>query len=533
MSRQNSFLLGAMILTAAGLISRLLGVLYRIPFARLVGAEGIGLYQMAYPIYTTVLALSTAGLPIAISILVAEKRARGDVRGERRVFYLALSTLAILGGLMSYGLFNWAGWLAVRVLNDSRAAYSILAVAPAVFFGAVMSAFRGYFQGLQWMSPTGVSQVIEQLVRVVTVLAAAMLLMAYGPEFAAAGATFGAVAGGAAGLITLLVFYTWYCLGNRQPFRTRLPASEGTFSLAYRLLALALPASLGALVMPVVQALDAMIVPLRLQAAGYSVEQATSLFGQLSGMAGTLVNLPAIITIAITTSLVPAISEAAARGGRQWVGERFSLALRASLLLCLPAAVGMWLLAEPIMELLYNDPGAGVPLRVLAPSIIFLGLYQVSTGALQGLGRTMLPVRNLLAGAGCKVLLNYYLTALPGVGIKGAAIGTIAAFMVAAVLNLISLRRVIGQMPNWLGLLLKPGLAVTIMGACVIWVFDTLTAAWGQPELPCLLAIISGMFTYGVSLLLVGGISARELGLIPGIGPRLAVVFRDMKWIRG
>lgn len=533
MTRQNSFLFGAMILTVAGLLSRFFGVLYRIPFARLVGAEGIGLYQMAYPIYTTVLALSTAGLPIAISILVAEKNARGDRWGGRQVLYLALVLLATLGAVMSYGLYHWADWLAFQVLHDRRAMYSILAVSPAVFFGAVMSAFRGYFQGLQWMMPTGVSQVVEQLVRVGTVLTAALLLMSYGVEFAAAGAAFGAVAGGAAGLITLLLFYTWFCMRDHAGNKVKSTPREGMVELTYRLLVLAVPASLGALVMPVVQTLDAVLVPLRLQVAGFTVEEATGLYGELSGMAGTLINLPTIITTAITTSLVPAISEAAARGRVKQVGEQLSLALRASLLLCLPAAVGMWLLAEEIMHLLYNVPTAGVPLKVLAPSIVFLGMYQVSAGALQGLGRTMLPVRSLIIGAAFKIFLNYYLTVLPGLGIRGPAIGTNVTFLVAATLNFYSLFGLIGYTPNWVSLLLKPGLAVTIMGACVIWANQTLTLAWALPELTTLAVIAVGMVSYGVSLLLVGGLTTRELGLIPWIGPRLANVFQDLRWIRG
>jgi stage V sporulation protein B len=302
-----------MVLATAGLISKVLGVLYRIPFARLVGAEGMGLYQMAYPIYTMVLAVATAGFPVAISVLISEKKARGDALGIRKVFRLSLILLSSTGLLMSWMLFRMSGYLADHVLHDSRAAYSLAFIAPAIFLAGVMSVFRGYFQGQQWMFPTALSQIIEQLIRVGTVLFAAWWLLPRGLEFAAAGATFGAVTGGLAGLFVLLIIYFGFKPVHSGSALSLNSLDEGSLSLLKRLMILAFPIAMGALVMPVVQTLDALIVPQRLQQAGYTMQEATELFGQLSGMAGTLINLPGVITIALATSLVPAISAASAQ----------------------------------------------------------------------------------------------------------------------------------------------------------------------------------------------------------------------------
>lgn len=532
MSRQ-SFLHGAMILAAAGLISKVLGILYRIPFARLVGAEGMGLYQMAYPIYTMVLALATAGFPVAISVLVSEKKARGDLLGMRRVFWLALLILSSLGLLMSWVLYHLAGFLAEQVLHDTRALYSLMVISPAIFFAATMSVFRGFFQGQQLMLPTALSQIVEQVIRVATVLLGAWWLLPRGPEYAAAGATFGAVTGGAAGLLVLLIIFIGFQPVKPKSTLATEQLSEGLFSLLKRLLVLAFPIALGALVMPLVQTLDAFLVPLRLQDAGYTTQEATELFGQLSGMAGTLINLPGVITIALATSLVPAISSAMARQQMEVVYQRFNTAIRVVGIVTLPAAVGFYILAVPISDLLYGLPEAGWPLQALAPAVFFLGLYQATSASLQGMGRTGLPVRHLLLAAGFKVILNYLLVVNPAFGIQGAGIATGAAFALAAGLNIVSLRQLVGYSPPWRALLLKPALAVTIMAVLVAQLNQGLQPVVPNQGLLTLTIILAGALVYGLGILILGGIEQREIEMIPGIGPQLADWLRYFKLVRG
>ena len=188
-----SFLKGALILSVAGFFVKGIGFLNWIILSRVLGAEGIGLYQMAYPVYLLALSLSSAGLPVAISIVTAEKLARGDYRGAGRVFHVSLSVLTLTGLFLSLAVWTGAqSLIELKLIRDPRAYYSILALAPAIFFVTLLSSFRGYLQGWQRMTPTAVSQVVEQLLRVATMLIFASLLLPQGIEYAAAGATLGA-----------------------------------------------------------------------------------------------------------------------------------------------------------------------------------------------------------------------------------------------------------------------------------------------------------------------------------------------------
>ena len=515
MPRQ-SLLRGMLILSAAGFVSKLLGIVYRIPLARMVGAEGVGLYQMAYPVYALVMALSTAGFPVAISFLVAERSAQKDYAGARKVLALAAGVLFFSGLFMSGVLFFGAKNIADCFLKDGRVYYSLVALSPAIFLTAMMSALRGYFQGLQWMTPTAVSQVIEQVVRVAVILFLAWRLMPYGVEFAAAGAALGAAAGGAAGLAVLIFFYAV----SRGHGVSGMPVSaagagrEGSALLLKRMAQLAGPISLGALVMPLIQTLDAFVVPARLRAAGLPLETATALFGQLSGMAAVLVNLPAVVTVALATSLVPSIAAAFSLQQRSAVLYRLDRSLAAAMLACLPAAAGFWCLGREICDLLYGVPQAGIPLRALAPAVVFLGAYQVSAAALQGIGLTSLPVRHLCVAGALKTVLNYYLVTIPPLGIVGAALATDLAFAAAAALNFLSLSRLIGHRLPWDAVLLKPGLAVTIMAVLIKSLHRT---AAGGTYIETLALILAGGAVYCAAAVLVGAVGRQDLRLLLGL----------------
>mgnify|MGYP000932884362 CR=1 FL=1 len=510
--KPESFLRGAVVLTVAGIVVKLLGAVYRIPFTRIVGSEGIGLYQMAYPVYTALLALSTAGIPVALSFLVAEKSAAGDRQGARQVFAVSLIFLVFLGGFLALGLYLLSPYLAERVLGDSRAYYSLLAVSPAIFVISVAAAFRGYFQGWRMMWPTAISEVVEQTVRVGTVLLAAQALMPRGVEFAAAGAASGAFTGGCAGLAFLILVFLWF-KRQRRPvggLRRERPLrfdGQATRHLK-RLVAYAFPISAGSLVLPLTQVIDTVIIPNRLQAAGYSIQSATSQFGQLSGMAGTVVYLPAALTVSIAMALVPHLASAVSRNDRSEVNRRVSTALRVTFILCLPAAAGLMLLAAPIMELLFDDAGAGAVTAWLAPAALFTGLQQTTAGALQGIGNTWLPVVNLLVGCLVKIFCNYYLTVIPGFGIKGAALGSALGFLLVFLLNLFCLTRLTDYRPR-ISRLIRPLLAVTMMVIVIPAVCGALAPLGNLPATG--LTILCGAFCYFAVLLATGEIRVYEM----------------------
>jgi len=524
---KRAFWQGAFILSLAGVAVKILGALYRIPLARILGGEGMGLYQMAYPIYTSILALSTAGLPVAISRLVAEKLARKDFSGAKRVFRISLAMFALIGLIFSFLVLKYANILAEKVLQDARASYALLAISPAIFFTAIVSAFRGYFQGYQEMLPTAVSQVIEQLTRVITVLAGAIILLPHGLEFAAAGATFGATTGGLAALLCLIGFYVVTMGQQTVQHREREQVQENVFAVGWQILRIAFPLSIGGLAMPLLQGIDALIVPLRLRDSGLSPARATELFGQLTGMAGSLVNLPAIITTALAVSLVPAVSEALVLKEASLVEGRIRDCLRLTVLFCLPAAAGLSLLATPICQMLYDLPEAGLPLNYLAPSVLFLGLYQATSGALQGLNQANYPVFSLITGLGVKSFLNYSLTAMPALNIKGPALASVAAFFVAFVLNFLILKFKLGVRFKFWTIIAVPLFATGLMVIGTKCIYELLLVYFAN-GFATLGSIIFGMAIYFFSLLILGYLREEDLSLLPALGPKLAGLFKKL-----
>lgn len=502
MENKKNFLRGALVLSIAGAISKLLGAVYRIPLARLLGGEGMGLYQMAYPIYTTILALATAGVPVAISVLVSRREAEGYSGDSRKIFRVSLLILFLFGIILTLLVMQSAHFIANNVLKEPRAYYPILAVAPAIFFAGLMSVFRGYFQGHQTMVPTAVSQVLEQLFRVTAVLILAFLLFPRGLEYSAAGATFGAVVGGIVGLIVLGIYYLSFRSKNKNQGRVMQYSGDSSAKLAREMITLAIPVSFGAVVLPLVQMLDAVIVPGRLMAISYTTSQATALYGQLSGMAAVLIGLPTIFTISIATSLVPAVSEALAMKESRLLNSRINDAFRAGMLISFPCAAGLYILAFPICDLLYATPEAGLPLEPLAFSCIVLAAFQLSSAGLQGNGHPEIAMRNLIITGIIKVFLNYTLTSVPSLNIQGAAIGTVTAFLIGSLLNMIYLHKLTGVVYEGRRMV-KIGMVTVIMTLGVKFIYQGLVGADIHSHISTLLAITAGMGIYGLLLLLL------------------------------
>lgn len=530
---EKSFVKGAFVLAIAGVLSKILGAFYRIPFARIVGDEGVGIYNLAYPLYTLLLALSTAGIPLAVSKLIAECEEREEYATSRRIFRLALMVLTIIGISAAMALFVNADFVAENILKDKRASLCLKAIAPAMIFTCLMAVFRGYFQGLQQMVPTAVSQVIEQFVRVGTIFAALYILTPYGIEVVVGGASLGAAVGGCAAFIFLFGTMFWY--------RKKFPSSEGktpakiekNSAIIHKVLYLAIPISIGALVLPVMQAIDAVMVLRRLEAAGFGHKEAVSLYGHLSGYAGPIINLPFIITTALSASLVPAIAEAMAAGRREEVSNNYRSAMLIAIIIVLPATVGLMTLATPICQLLYAQSAAGVALFWAAPTVLVVGLYQTSAGTLQGLGKVMIPMQALIIGAIVKIILTYYLTAMPILNIRGAALGTVIGFAVAAIYNVYHVSQNIGK--EWFHFndhLFKPLASVCSMGIIVVIGYKLMFTLSKSNGVATLLAIALGGGVYFIVLLAIGGIHTEEIRKLPKIGNALANLLIKLKLTR-
>ncbi len=525
MRSSQSFVKGAIILTVAAAVSRALGAIYSIILPRVIGPDGFGLFQMAYPVYNIIFFLAAGGLNVAISKLVAEKLTLGDRWGALRVFRTSLFVLALLGLVSSLGLYLGANFVAVEIMGDPLAAPSIAAISPAIFFVAVMAAFRGFFQGMQRMEPTAQSQVLEQIMRVSTMFVLAYLLLPRGVEMAAAGAAFGAVTGAVAGLFFLIFLFArervrW----RRTAPRSRRGSGEDLMELVKRLAALAIPISLAGIILPIIQFADAAIVPSQLQVAGHPVEEARALFGFLA-MGFKVVFMPTIVTAALSMSLVPAVSEANALGHMSIVRSRSMAGLRLTFLFALPAVVGLYLLADDIATLLWPQfPEAGGPIAWLSAGLLFISVQQTSSGILQGLGRPVIPARNLFIGALVKVLLTLVLVPRPAFGAMGAALATVLGFLVASSLNVASLHLLVGLRPNLGLLVVKPAVAIATMGVAVRLIQSSFTGFPLPHEVVTLAAVFGGAVVYGLTLLLVGGLTVQDLHLIPRIGPRVAAI---------
>lgn len=437
---KDKFLRGAMILTLAGLMVKVIGSVNRILLSRLLGGEGIGLYQIAYPMYLLILAISAAGIPTAISIIVAELLAKGDHGNVRRVFKISLKLMACVGLALALLLFVAAGWLVQEgIIRDGRAYYAIVALIPAVFFATILASFRGYFQGHQLMTPPAVSQILEQFIRVCTMVILAYALLPYGLEYAAAGAAFGAVPGSITGLIVLGFFYRKYSKTWQESLNTCTLPPESTKSIVKRLLYLALPVSLANVLVPVSNIVDMLLVPNRLVAHGFAVEQTTALYGYLTGMAQPLIMMATIPTLSLAASIVPAVREAFTLKDQVSIEQKCCMAMKLCCLLTIPASLGMSAFAEQISLLLYGTSKATLAIMHSGPAICLLGMQQITAGMLQGIRQTGVPMRNMFVGIVVKVIAVYVLTDEMW-HIAGAAWATNINFGLTALLNIYFLR---------------------------------------------------------------------------------------------
>ena len=547
MSEKNkdTFLQGAATLGIAGVVGKLLGAIFRIPLVWIIGSVGLGYYQTAYPIYVMLVAIATSGFPVAISKMVSARLAIGDKQGADRVFWLVFKIMAAFGIIASAAIFFGADYLLTERFRNPKAYPALIALVPAILFVPLMASFRGYFQGHNDMRPSAISQVIEQLARVVFGIVLAIALAPKGLEYGAAGATFGATAGAITGLGVMLYLYIKRDKGGSSDglaVEQLAFEPESTKHILKELLTIALPIIIGALVMPTMNMIDLALVMGRLEAAGFSNEVANSMYGQLTGMAATLINLPQVITSAIAVSLVPVISAAYAIGNREKLKHNTNLAIRVSLLIGLPAAVGLFVLSTPIIQLLYpNEPAASVGqlLAIMSIGVVFLSLIQSFTSVLQGMGRAHIPVINLFIGAGVKIVLTFVLTGISWLNVKGAAISTVSAYIVAATLDYISVRAFTNLKADFNLVILKPLITAGFMGICARGSYEIIMlalgftglSAFGQNAIATLSGVLIGGLVYVFTLFRIKAITIEELESMPK-GQKMVNKLKKLKIIK-
>lgn len=502
------------------MINRILGFIPRMLLPRVIGPEGIGLYQMGYPFLIVVLTVITGGIPIAVAKLVAAAEAEGNEMRARGIFRLALALSLSLSLLFMATIALEARWITAHLFTDERVYYTFLCMTPIIPLAAVSAVYRGYFQGRQNMIPSAVSQVTETVVRIIAVLAFAYYLLPKGIEYAAAGAMIGVLAGEAG---ALLVLYGHYrsdrksrLLNNRTKIGThRRFAAKANLK---QLLKLAIPVTGSKLTGSGSYFFESILIVHSLAAAGIATKLATAQYGVLQGMVIPVLLLPSALTYSLAVSLVPSLSEAAARGDMKTIHTRLHQSLKVALVTGAPFAVLMFILAEPICALMYGQPAAGAMLRMMAPAALFIYFQAPLQAALQALDKPGAALMNTLIGACCKLSLIWLLASRPEFGILGAVMAICVNIMLVTLLHWSSISRLLRFRMN-AGDFIKVG--ISMAGSGVIG-YALYAAPWTEHHLAKFAASCGGvMAAYATIALLLGLFDRGDLLRLLSLGKKL------------
>lgn len=522
---KQSFIKGAMILLLAGIINRILGFIPRITLPRIIGAEGVGIYQLSYPFLIVLLTFITGGIPLAIAKWIAEAESVGDTARVKRIFRTAMVlSVSIALALTSFMLF-FAPLIIKYIIPEPRVYQSFLVMTPLLIIIGVSAVYRGYFQGKQNMIPSAVSQTIETLIRIIFSLVLSYMLLPYGLQWGAAGAMMGVVIGEVASLLTMLFCYyrerkrKLSALVNQTSVEVKTEITKTIeakdSSILRKLLSLSIPVTGSRLVGSVSYLLESIFTARSLAAAGIITSLATAQYGALQGMIMPLILLPTALTYSLAVSLVPSLSEAAAQKQNSLIHKRLHQSMRISLVAGAPFTIIMFLFAEPICELLYAHREYAPMLQLIAPIGIFIYLQAPLQATLQALEKPGVALGNTFIGAVVKISLIIILASNPALGILGALIAIAVNTVLVTVLHAFSVKRFVGFQMNILDFV-KVGAAIVIAGAFAHYVKSLLSA---QPEwLSLLIACATTMILYVYFMFLMKIIDRDDLTRIPYIG---------------
>ncbi|GIM30187.1 stage V sporulation protein B [Clostridium polyendosporum] len=496
--KKQSLIKGSLVLGISGIFTRFLGIFFRWPLIMLIGDEGLGYYQMTYPLYMFFVAVAS-GIPVAVSKMVSESNAVGDIESSFEVLKESMILMLFLGTGMTLFLFFGAETIIDALRWDPKSYYSILGVALAPLLISVMTAFRGFFQGLQNMNPSAISQIVEQIGRVVVGVGLAFILLPYGIEYSAGGAAFGAAVGGIIGGI-----YLWFKYINlkRSWGIKKIKSSEKIMS---ELIRISIPISLGCAVSTVASLIDSILVPQKLLQSGFDYKQATVLYAQLTGKASVLVNIPLTLSLALSTSLIPIVAENYILKNMNEVKDKVDIAMKLSMVIAIPCFLGLFFMAEPVMRLIFPGRHEGYEiLKYLSVSIPFIILTQTTTSILQGTGFFAIPVINLLIGCFVKIILTIYLIPVQWLNIYGAVIASILAYLVSSILNIVYMKYELKVSINYFQAIIKPSMAALVMIVAVLGIYIKAFHVFHSNALSSLISIFFGIIIYVLLIVIFG-----------------------------
>ncbi len=516
---QKRFAFGVTALTLSVIVVKIIGLIYKIPLLKILGAEGMGYFNAAYEIYALFFVVSTAGLPIAVSILISESLASGKGRNVDKIHKVSFALFAVIGVIGSLVMGFGASWLS-GLLEIPKASFAIFAISPTILLVCISGAMRGLFQGYQNMKPTAVSQVIEALGKLLLGLLFAVIAKKTGRsiEICAAYAALGITAGSLLSAVYLLFSKHLPCFVCTSTLH--LTETEATGHILRRLMLLAIPVTLSSSLSGLTRVVDMSMIFRRLQTVGYESSAVAAMYGSYSTLAVPIYNLPSSLVAGISLSLVPMLTEAAEGKKTKQSSELVESSLKMCLFLSLPCSVGMALFSRPILSLLFVGEESSVALAspllsALAFSVCSSCLMGVTNAILQAYRKAMLPIFSMLVGTAVKIVSAYVLIGIPSVGMYGAAISTLLCNVVAVGMNLYFIDRNVGAKYNILKLAVSPTLAsfLSIGSGFAIWCLL-------HAKIPSTSVFLLSMALCVLFYLWIGGqlgvYGSREVKMLPG-----------------
>lgn len=518
-SKKSNLLLQGSILAIAGLIVRLIGLLYRIPLVNILTDEGSGYYASAYTVYSYLLILSSYGFPAAISKIVSGKLAKKKYREAHLIFKFSLVFSLIIGSVFTAILYFGAQAIA-NFIEIPNAAIALQGLAPALLIFSMLSVFRGYFQGMNTMVPTAISQIIEQVFNAVFSIVLAMILLKHGFEYGAAGSSLGTAFGAMFGLLFMVfVYIASKPMLQRRIHRDSHQHVDYTVLYYWKLLLMtSVPMVIGTSTFHLTNLIDTIMFNKALAFHTYAPEQIAMMYGILEGKYKIIITLPISIASAMATASIPSITASLVRGDSKLLAKKIDFSIRSVLMITFPSMIGIMLYARPIIELLFTNldqlKTTTAILQIGSLSIVFFGISTISIGLLQGLNRLTVPVKNAMISLVTKVLFNIVLLYVFDLNLYGAVITNIIFAATSAFLNFRDVRRYVPFDIDVYKTLIAPLMSSLIMGGITLIIYKLLMIKLsGQGALLIILPI--AVLIYGFCILKLKAFSHSELEEIP------------------
>lgn len=513
---RKSFVSGAVILMLAGLIVRVFGFLFRIYLSNLIGAEGMGLFQLISPVYMLVILTLTAGISIAVSKMVSEQQALGHPSNLRRITGCALLVVVTGGVIVSLLLYFNLDYIVNEILKDGRTYYSVLLLIPCIPVIAAAAALKGYFYGIQNVVPTAYSQIVEQIVKIGLVLATAGHFVKLGLEYACAIATAGMAFGEIANLLTLYIVYVYKKKKEQKGIpRTGMLRKR---KIIRTLLEISVPISINRFITSVMSAFENILIPRMLVAGGMAYTASIQLYGKLSGMAMSLIFFPSLVTMSLAITLVPAISEAVSLKNFRTVNNRISRSIQISMVMGFIFTAVFLSYHNEISALIFRKDNIGELLYLLSFTCVLIYLFQTLTGVLNGLGKQGILLRNSVAGSVVRIAAVYF--AVPVYGIKSYMWGMFISFALMCGLNLHTVIKATGlaaDLRNWL---LKPGAVCVFMVIASRYIYHFFCIFTTDKSMIAALAVLANCFIGFFLMMLIGVLRPDEVRNMTGLKKR-------------